>query len=52
MNLRDALIARVNALEEMLDEREERTKERFAAMDKAALGVSGNAVSREGGDKG
>ena len=39
----DALIARVNALEKMLDEREERTKERFAAMDKGVTAAMQSA---------
>lgn len=44
-----ALEVRIDALEKMLNEREERTKERFAAMDKtvgAALSASDKAVSK------
>lgn len=44
-----ALLTRLVALEKMLDEREERTKERFAAMDRsvcAALASSDKAISK------
>ncbi len=44
-----ALNARLDALERMLDEREERTKERFVAMDRAvssALMAADKAVSK------
>ncbi len=44
-----ALHARLDALERMLDEREERTKERFAAMDKSvsnALSAADKAVTK------
>ena len=44
-----ALLTRLVALEKMLDEREERTKERFTAMDRsvsAALASSDKAISK------
>lgn len=44
-----ALLTRLVALEKMLDEREERTKERFTAMDRsvsAALTSSDKAISK------
>ena len=45
----EALQARINALEKMLDEREDRTKERFISMEKSvitALLTSDKAVSK------
>ena len=45
----NALMARIDALQTLLNEREDRTKERFAAMDKqvnAALASSDKAVNK------